>query len=171
MRRPVKHHRLKQPTSPELIDSILDLIRVHFYEGNWVELTKHRRHLLSWAVLWPASWLNEKGVTIPATRYREIMHGVIMQAVQMRGADSIKYPPAYLGKVIQSHFAMHGDEIYEEAKSVRSLTETAILLAGASRQAAPDPVAELAAIRRLAKAVAPQKRATKAPVKEQLSLF
>jgi hypothetical protein len=47
--------------------------------------------------------------------------------------------------VIQSHFKHHGDEIYEEVKSIRTLTENALVIAQQSVGQAPDPVGKLAA--------------------------
>ena len=143
--------RPKQTTSQELRDDLLQFIRVHFYEDDAVGFTKDHSRLLSWVVLWPASWFRSKGVTVPSDRYKEIVVNVLMQAVQLGNTGNIRYRPAWLMKVIQGHFAIHGDEYYDEAKSIRTLAEHALLIAGKAAVRAPDPVGELAAASRLLK--------------------
>lgn len=52
--------------------------------------------------------------------------------------------------VLQSHFRMHGEEYYEEAKSVRAVVEQTLLMTGQMRsQNVPDPVRDLALARQL----------------------
>ncbi|MGA2178823.1 MAG: hypothetical protein ABSH15_04490 [Verrucomicrobiota bacterium] len=158
----------KQQTSQELKDDLMGFLQRKFYEGHAVEFRKDYRRLLEWVVLWPAKWLIEKGVSLPDDRYREIFMTVFMDSLRFGNTDGIKYLPAWLAKVIQSHFAVHGDEIYESAKSIRTLAEHALLSAGKALQARPDPVRELAAAARLVK---PAKAAKKPSQKEQLSLL
>src|ERR1035437_2218454 len=106
----------KQQTSQELLDDLLGFLERKYYEGHRIEYLKDRRRLLAWVVLWPATWLHERGVTLPDERYRQIFMGVFMDALRLGDTGNIKYLPAWLAKVIQSHFAVHGDEIYEQAK-------------------------------------------------------
>lgn len=142
---------LKQPTPQELTDACLLFLRTKFYQGNDRAFFQDRNKLLTWVVLFPASWLNKRGVTIHGDQYRQIFFKVFMQAAAHM-ETKVKYVPAYLRQVIQSHLAIHGEEYYEEAKSVRNLAEATLLLIGrpvASAQAAPDPVRELALARQL----------------------
>lgn len=163
----MKSNRPKQPTSQELLDSILDFLQRKFYEGDPISFRKDRSRLLAWVALWPASWLNKKGVSLPADRYREIFFQVFLEA-KANGTEKITYRPAWLRHVIQTHFAHHGDEIYEQAKSVRNLVEHAVLIAGKAAPSAPDPVRELAQASTLLKA---RKPAPKRAVKDQLTLL
>jgi hypothetical protein len=158
----------KQQTSQELRDSLMDFLQRKFYAGQPVEFRKDYRRLLDWVVLWPAAWLIEKGVSIPDDRYREIFMSVFMDALRFGDTANIKYLPAWLGSVIQKHFAGHGDEIYESAKSIRTLAEHALLSAGKAAVGSPDPVRELAALARLVKAPKAVKRPSQ---KEQLTLL
>lgn len=168
--------RLKQPTPEELTNALLDFLRRKFYTRpqDVKAFAQDRSRLLAWVVLWPASWLNSRGVTIHGDAYRDIFFKVFLNADAHR-SDRIKYRPAWLRMVIQSHFEIHGEEYYQQAKSVRSITERLVLLGAASRQAAPDPIGEMSAARSILKAGLAQKRAEKAasqkPVKDQLSLF
>ena len=159
--------RPKQPTPKELTDGLLNLIRSKWYQGDAASFAKDRSRLLSWVVLWPASWLNSRGVTISTERYREVVSKIILNAVVF-GTEKVRYRPAWLKQVVQSHFRIHGDEIYAAAKSLRTLVENTILLAGRPAQAAPDPIREMAAARALIQA---SKLPPKRPAKEQLSLL
>jgi len=160
MSRPNKaKRRFKQLTSDELLNELLGFLQRKFYEGRAVAFQKDRRRLLEWVVLWPARWLDERGVTVASDKYREIFMSVFMDSLRFGDTANITYLPAWLAKVIQSHFDHHGEEIYEEAKSVRALTENALLMARGAIVAGPDPVRDLAQAARLLR------RSKKHPVK------
>lgn len=136
---------LPQPTPKELTDSLLDFLRRKFYQepDDFKCFAQDRSRLLAWVVLWPASWLNKRGVTIPGDKYRDLFFKTFLDADAHR-SERIKYRPAWLAMVIQSHWKVHGEEYYEAAKSVRNLADHALLMAGKAVQAHPDPVRELA---------------------------
>lgn len=163
----------KQETPQELLDACLGFLERKFYEGHAVSFAKDRRRLLEWVVLWPASWFNKRAVSVPPDRYREIFFTVFMDSLRFGNVGKITYLPAYLAKVIQSHFQHHGDEYYEQAKSARSLAEHTIMVLGRLPQAAvADPVRDLAVARRLLVADRKAKKvASKAPVNDQLNLL
>lgn len=158
----------KQATPVELRDELLAFLERKFYQGHRIEFVKDRPRLLAWVVLWPAKWLNDRGVTIPADRYREIVMGIFMDSLRFGQVEKVTYFPAWLAKVIQSHFAVHGDEIYDEGKNLRTVVETTTMALGRLQVASPDPVRELAQAARLLKT---KKRPAKAPVKQQLTLL
>lgn len=153
----VRHHPQSKPrqiTSDDLVDSLLSLIRTKFYQGHPVSFAKDRPRLLKWVVLYPATWLNKRAVTLPSDRYKDILTEILMAAARFCEPTKVTYLPAYLRQVVTSHFQVHGDEYYEQAKSIRNLVDNAVLMAGQARQtAAPDPVAELAAAARLLRPV------------------
>jgi hypothetical protein len=163
--------RPKQPLAAEIRDSILDLIRTKFYSGHAISFAKDRPRLLSWVVLYPASWLNERGVTLQGDRYRAIMSGILIDAAAHLAQSKVTYLPAYLRQVIQSHWRIHGETYYEEAKSMRNLVEHAVIIAGKNRVAATDPVRELAQAASLLKATKSQKRPKQAQDNSQLNLL
>ena len=146
-----------------LTGELLAFIQRKFYEGDPAGFSKDKRRLLLWVVLWPATYLEERGVTLPEARLKEIFMDTVMLALQQGNTGGIKYRPAWLGRVIQSHFKIHWDEIYQEAKSSRSLAEHALLVAGRLPVAkAHDSTREMAAAAHLLKA---PKRQLKRPVK------
>ena len=145
----MKRSAVKQPTTSELTEDLLAFLGRKFYAGEGVAFAKDRSRLLAWVVLWPASWLQSRGVTISTENYRKIFLAVFLDAM-IHGTEKIRYRPAWLKQVIQSHFAMHGDEIYAEAKAVRSLVENALALTGKCATVNPlDPMRDLALARRL----------------------
>jgi len=159
---------IKQQTSEELRDDLLGFLQRKFYAGEAVAFAKDRRLLLKWVVLFPAGWLNERGVTLPPERYREVFMKVMLEALTCGNTGAIHYRPAWLAKVIQSHFAVHGEEIYEEAKSARALAEHAVFMLGKLRKEEPDPVRELA---RAASLLVASKPVRKTTVNGQLDLL
>ncbi|MDE2020942.1 MAG: hypothetical protein KGJ13_11450, partial [Patescibacteria group bacterium] len=102
---------------------LMDFVQTKFYEGDPAGFSKDRRRLLQWVILWPAEFLDEKGVTLPPDRLKQIFVDTILLALQQGNTGNIKYRPAWLGRVIQSHFKIHWDDIYQEAKSARLLAE------------------------------------------------
>lgn len=164
-----KFQRLAQPTPKELTDSCLNLLRNKFYSGDEKSFFQDRRLLLKWVVLYPASWLTGKGVTIHGDAYREIFVKVFIQAAA-HVTSKVKFRPAYLRQVIQSHFAIHGEDYYDEAKAVRNQIEQAMMIAGQPRVAAPDPVEQLAAARQLLAVPTRRKTTLKPAVKPVVNL-
>lgn len=161
---------IPQPTPQDLTDSCLNLLHTKFYRDDAVTFAKDRKKLLEWVVLWPASWLNERGVTIHGDAYREIFTKTFLEA-DMHRASKLQYRPAWLRYVIQSHFKIHGEDYYQDAKNVRNLAEHALLVAGRNVQPAPDPIREMANAHHI---LASQKRpltTSKRPVKAQLNLL
>lgn len=128
--KPARPQRQRQTTSKEVLDGLLGLVQRKFYEGDAVGFVKERRLLLQWALLWPArEWFKPKAVAVPEARYQEILSKIIVEAAAHQ-TGPIRYRPAWLAEAIQSHFRIHGEEIYEEAKALRSLAENALLALG-----------------------------------------
>lgn len=168
--------RPKQTVAQDLRDSLLNLVRSKFYAESGDDakcFAQDRTRLLKWVILWPAGWLNEKGVTLPADRYKQIFSNVILEAVRHGNTSRIKYRPAWLRMVLQSHFRIHGEDYYMEAKSARSLAEHALLMVG-KLQVRPeaDPVRQLAeAASLLARSNRPKQPSFKPAQKDQLNLL
>jgi len=165
-----KFQRLKQPTPQDLTDACLDFLRRKFYAEDARSFAQDRTRLLSWVVLWPAGWLNSRGVTIHGDAYREIFFKVFLNADAHR-SERIKYRPAWLKEVIQSHFKINGEKYYDEAKSVRAIVDQTLLLIGKQTAPAADPVRELAKAQQILTSLKPKKASAETPVKTQLNLF
>lgn len=129
--------------STEIVDTLLGFIRSHWYQGMPGEVFfKDRSRLLSWVVFEAAGRLDGAGVTLPGERYLSIHLSILRDSLTFGGRAT--YIPAYLRHVVQSHWKIHWDEYYEEAKKLTPRIEDAVrdLAAGIGRR--PDPVRELA---------------------------
>ena len=154
----------KQITSRELTDDLLAFIERKFYPGDAVNFNKDKKRLLAWVILWPATYLDAAGVTLTPERYQQIFMETVILALQQGDTGNIKYRPAWLMRVIQSHYKIHWEEIYAEAKSARSATEDALRIASRMPIAiAADPIQEMALANRLLKGTG----RTKKPVLKQ----
>lgn len=160
-------------TTPEVRDTLLDLIRAKFYQDHPQAFFKDRRRLMEWVVFYPATWFARRGVSsgLPLARYKDIMSAVLIDAAAFQRATKVNYLPAYLRQVIVSHMQVHGDEYYDEAKSARNLVERTMLIAGQARIPEPDQVRELAQAAAAARLLRPTKRPIKAQVNRQLDLL
>lgn len=171
-----RHAKRVDPPRPKLanetLDTLLDIVRAKFYTGHAVEFAKDRPRLLSWVILWPATWLSDRGVTLPPDRYSAILGQVLVDAAAFSEPTKVTYLPAYLRQCMQSHWRIHGEEYYEEGKAIRTKVEaTMFAVAQQPRQAAQDPVRDLAMAARLLKATKSQKRPKQAQDNSQLNLL
>jgi hypothetical protein len=166
------YQRFKQPMPEELTATLLDFLRRKFYTepGDEKRFLQDRSHLLKWVVLWPASWLNNRGVSLHGDAFREIFFKIMFQADSHR-SDRIKYRPAWLKMVLQNHFRIHGEEYLAEGKNLRNLADHALMIAGKAIQRQPDPVGEMAKARQILVSLKPKKPVAKTPIKAQLNLF
>ena len=162
--------RPKQDLPGEIIADLMGVIRNQFYGGDdaWF---KDQEFIRRRVVTWPARWLNTRGVTLPAERYKAILLGIFQEIKRHGATGAVKYWPGYLVHCVQEHFKHHGEEIYGEAKALRNLVENAVL---AGRRAAlevkgNDPVAGLALVHQALTTA--HKRRQKADGKQQMNLL
>lgn len=173
MKKTIKSPRPKQQTGEELQGALLAFIQGKFYGTDQAErdtYARDRRRIREWVVLWPATWLNERGVTFPPERYREILTGILMDALRYGNTERIAYRPAWLGRVVQTHFKIQEEAIYNEAKALRTTMELTLstLAVVASHSRPRDVVGDLAAAAALLKG---PKRPKKPAVNDQLTLL
>lgn len=140
--------RPKQELPGEIIDDLMGAIRNSFYPGDdrWF---KDQQFIRFHVVTWPAAWLNAKGVTLPPLRYKEIILDVLQGIKQHGKTEVVQYWPGYLKHCLQTHFKIHKQKIYEEAKAIRNQVEHALLACQRSIQATHDPIEVIALARQL----------------------
>jgi hypothetical protein len=176
-RRPKAPRRQVQKAPQEVRDAILGFIQGKLYSdsaSDRLAFTKDTPRLLEWVVLWPATWLDERGVTLEADRYQEIILGAIMEAIRHGDTGRISYRPAWLGRVVQSHFAHREDQIYAEAKELRTALDSALRTLGsvAASSRSADPVRNLADAHQLLRTRKPRPEAATKPTSNgQLTLL
>lgn len=165
----------RQPTPDELKESLLNFIRTKFYQQHGLEFAKDTPRLLEWVVLRLAVYLDDKGVWIDTARYQEIMvgdkGGILMEAIRHGDTGNITYLPAWLGRCVESHLAVHGEKYYEEGKRNRENIQThvaAVLKGIQPVPQAPNPMYLLVEAAKLLKA---KKRPQKPALKQDQSVF
>ena len=167
--KPSSPARPRQELPAELVGDLMSAVRgLYCGDPAWF---KERHLIMEFVVSWPAKWLNRKGVSLPPDRYKQIVLGII-QGVKQHGETGKIYSwPAYLGKCVQEHFQHNGEQIYEEAKDLRSKVEHAVMAfqraaAAGPRTDAVEALAQVNAALRVARR-AKQRR----PQGKQLSLL
>jgi|GEM_PF-721302 len=166
-----KRAESSQETPAELVNQLLNVVRSQFYgDLPSKRFFQDRNLLLRNVILYPAHWLDERGVSLPSHRYKGIVLDVLQTIKRHGDTRGIQYLPGYLAHCVQTHFKHRGEEYYEEAKALHSLTgDVVAALAKLPRREEPDLIPTLAALRT---ELAPRKRSRKAkPAADQPSLF
>lgn len=127
--------RSASPTTMEqAVAELLDSIRLRFYStpdplrgaarqsSDSPRRRFHRdRRMLLYALTWPATWLERRGLTCPPGRYRRLIEERLA-AIAAHG-EPARYGaffPRYLLKVLQDFFERHGDDLYGDLKHIRN---------------------------------------------------
>ena len=166
--------RQKQPTPEAVRDAVLLVIERQFYRDHRVAFLKDRGRLLQWVVLWPATWLDERGVTISPARYQEILigpKGILIEALRHGETGQIGYLPGWLRKCVQSHFKVHGERLYQEAKSVQAIADHLLLQVGRTTAPQVDPIRQLSDAAKLLAVPRPKPRRAPSAASLQGDLF
>ena len=115
---------MSTPRDPDALattlEELLCAIRLRFYLHRPADYQRDRRRLLH-AVTWPATWLDERGLTCAPQRYQTLIEDRL-QAIAAHGRPAVygAYFPTYLLKCLQDFFDRYGDELYTELKHVRN---------------------------------------------------
>jgi hypothetical protein len=113
--------RPRQTVAIEIRDDLLNAIRNQFYaDAAPGQFQKDKNFLLTRVVLWPAGYLDKRGVTLPPARYKAILLDVFNGIKAHGQTGAIKYWPGYLCHCVQTHFRFHGEGYYEEGKALRA---------------------------------------------------
>ena len=135
----------RRDSAEDLTRDLLTAVRGQFYsnlpEKRWFQ---EYNLILSNVVLWPAKWLDDRGVSLPPHRYKEAFLGVLDTVKRNGDTANIKTPARYLAMCVQSHFKVNGDRYYEEAKATRSVAGDIVDVLRKSIKHDRDPVAEMA---------------------------
>jgi hypothetical protein len=101
-------------------DELLHALRLRFYAQRPADYHRDRHRLLH-ALTWPATWLDECGLTCSPQRYQTLIEQRL-HAIAAHG-DPTRYGayfPAYLLKCLQDWFDRHGEDLYSELKHIRN---------------------------------------------------
>lgn len=123
-------------------------------------------------LLWPAGFIHGKGFTLPPERFKGIIFEILNTIKGFGDTDAVKCWPAYLGKCVQSHFKIHWEEYYNEAKAIRGKVDAVLFASKRAQESSrgADPVEAMAMANRALRS-APKRQRPIAKTKDQLSLF
>jgi hypothetical protein len=169
----LKIERPKQQLPAEIVSDLMGAIRGQFYPDATAKEWLCDSHFIRREfVLYFASWLNKKGVTLKPERYKQILLERLQEVKQHGRTDAIRYFPGYLKHVLQQHLKFHGDDYYQEGKNLRAIAENALVALGqigpCGSHFGPDPIRVMAEARH--DLLKPKKKPSK-PAPKQLSLL
>jgi hypothetical protein len=144
--------RPKQALPVDIVTDLQTAIRNQFYADSREQFLKDQHFIKREFTLYLASWLDKRGVTLKPDRYKALLLGLLNEIKTHGNTAAVKYWPGYLKHVLQKHLQHHGEDIYHEAKSLRTLTENTLLnvsnLKSANLESSIDPVRAMAEARR-----------------------
>lgn len=115
-----KDTSLAVSTVDAAVRQLLEEVRLRFYAGRPREFYRDRRMLL-YALTWPGTWLERRGLTCPAVRYKAIIDERLANIAAHGDARHYSaYFPAYLLKCLQDWFDRYGEDLYCELKHIRN---------------------------------------------------
>jgi hypothetical protein len=159
----------------DLVKNYLHRIRKQFYPDDEKGFFQ-QRSLLIQGITHPAHWLNERGVRLPERRLCQILDEIIKGIMHHGATARIGYFCRYFLFTVQEHMKHKGDGYYEEGKSLRFITDTALENLSKKQRAKLDDAQDqttsrLADLNRLVRETAVKnKKARKLPA-AQLDLF
>jgi len=133
---------MSPPRDPDALSATLEellcTIRLRFYLHRPGDYRRDRNRLL-YAVTWPATWLDERGLTCAPKYYHRLIEERL-QAIAAHGNPATygAYFPAYLLKCLQDWFDRYGDELYGELKHIRNALDQ-LLSSALLCRACPEP--------------------------------
>ena len=109
----------------ELVRNYLHRLRQQFYPDNergfWLQ-----QSVLKDAITTPARWLDDRHVRLPERRLCEILDEIILGIMHHGDTGKIDYFCRYFLHAVQLHMKHHEEKYYEEGKSLRFITDTAM---------------------------------------------
>jgi hypothetical protein len=103
------------------VEGLLAAVQRRFYAGRSSRDFHRDRRMLLYALTWPATWLERRGLTCSAQRYHALVADRLAQiTVHGDPARYGAYFPTYLLKCLQDWFQHHGEELYDELKHIRN---------------------------------------------------
>lgn len=168
--------RQEQETPAEMVDTLMGMIRGQFYaDAHPREWLRDQHYIRREIILWPASWLKERGMVMDPVRYKALIVEKLQDVKRNCAQAKFTYFPAYLARCIRDHFHHNEDSIYEEAKALRG--QLASVLGKLRPDQGPDLVDTLTAARdvlmarKRAKRTLPAARPTASHPAPQQELF
>lgn len=140
------------PATPpeEVLKGLAGLLNRTFYAKAAAKEYLQDQGRLMATLTWPASWLVERGITLPVDRYDAIIREIVAGIVQHGDTAKIKHFPTYFDRCVRLYFVHNGEDLYEERKRMRSAMDLRFLSGMPAKVApTPDPMEAIAAAHRV----------------------
>ncbi len=162
---------LRRAPGAEPVEALLGAVQRGFYAARSSRDFHRDRRMLLYALTWPATWLERRGLTCSAPRYHALIADRFAE-IALHG-DPARYGasfPTYLLKCLQDWFQHHGEALYDELKHIRNALDQVLASArfAATVQRDAKEVELLASAHRLIRA---QREKRPKADGRQLSLF
>lgn len=97
----------------ETLDRLLTHIQERFYYGSGEKFFYSDKKMLTYALSWPAAWMQAKAIGCPNKEYEQlIVERCAAIAKHGQVAKWQAYFPSYLLKCLQDYFCHHEDRLY-----------------------------------------------------------
>lgn len=126
-------------TADEFTAAMLAEIRRDFYRGEVGKRYFWDEPMLLQAIALPARWMNDHHVQASASKYREILRGVLGKIKEHGNRAAIHSFGRYFLHAVQTHMDHHGEDYYDQAKALRTQVNRAT--ADLRRQQSQDAIA------------------------------
>lgn len=111
---------MSAPILPEeLVKLFLRSIRNQFYKAPHERLFFQEKNMLLQAITYPALYLDQRGVGLPAARYKALLTEIIRTINAHGNLADVRSPGRYLLTAVQTHMQHHGEDYYEVGKRTR----------------------------------------------------
>ena len=94
----------------KIIEKLLKNIKQSFYQKHEQKRFYQDRHMLIYAITWPATWFEQRNFQTTPNKYQQLIQN-ILDNIAIHGKPQLyqRYFPGYLLKCIQQwfHFCMH----------------------------------------------------------------
>lgn len=158
-----------------LVKNYLHRLRNQFYPDDEKGFYIQRSVLID-GITTPARWLDERNVRLPERRLCQILDEVIKGIQNFGATGQIKFFCRYFLHAVQLHMKHQGDRYYEEGKSLRFITDTALENLSKKQRAKLDDAQDqttsrLADLNRLVRETAVKNKKVRKLPTSQLDLF
>lgn len=159
----------------DLVKNYLQRLRSQFYADDEKGFYQQRPVLID-AITTPARWLDDRGVRLPERRLSDILDEIIKSIMHFGSTGKIEYFCRYFLYAVQQHMKHQGERYYDEGKSLRFITDTALENLSKKQRArlgdAVDPTtSRLAELNRLVRQTAVRKKKAAKAHAAQLDLL
>jgi len=103
------------PIEQKLIQTLLDNIQQRFYTKKPKQLFYNDKKMLTYAITWPAGWMQNKQLHCTSKRYMHIIEQRLDDILKHGNPTHYQlYFPRYLLKCLQDYFYHNLDQLYYE---------------------------------------------------------